>query len=101
MRCLEAVRARDLSFLNYANFSHRFHDWQLFAVHLDDLMYFVLLRHGICVENASRYRDISVRVYAFLKGNDFPIEEQVLVGLPVDNEVDYANKFLVFLSHGK
>ena len=64
-------------------------------------MYFVLLRHGICVENASWYRDISVRVYAFLKGYDFPIEEQVLVGLPVDNEVDYANKFLVFLSHGK
>ena len=74
MRCLEAVRARDLSFLNYANFRHRFHYRQLFAVHLDDLMYFVLLRHGICVENASRYRDISVRVYAFLKGNDFPIE---------------------------
>ena len=72
---LKTIGARDLSFLNYANLRDRLQYWLLFAIHLDNIVYFVLLSHVFCVENAGRYRDIGTRVDALLKGDDFSIEQ--------------------------
>ena len=72
---LKTIGARDLSFLNYAYLRDRLQYWLLFAIHLDNIVYFVLLRHVFCVENAGRYRNIGTRVDALLKGDDFSIEQ--------------------------